>query len=251
MSHKVTTLVYSRKAGSGPRKAVLAYMADRASDDGSGIWASKKTIAEEIEHGRSTVIKVCKEFVSEGLLIVTGSRKCANGATVEYAINIAAVRALPSIKGSTSGTSVDRDPSTSGTPPVHQRDPKGSTSGTQTTLEPSLNQENPVIPFDDPPQNQNKRACSIPENWVPSDENIAHAVSKNLTNEEIEDEANNFRDHHLAKGTKFKDWNAGWRTWIRMSLKFRDSRMAGKQAGGRYGQGGGIAGAVARRRAGG
>ena len=133
MSHKVTTLVYSRKAGGAHRKAVLAYFADRASDDGSGIWASKRTIANEIECGRSTVIKICNEFVAEGILRVTGTRKCANGSTVEYSVNLGAVAALPSIKGSTSGTSHAMDQSSSGTPPVQQRDPKGSTSGTQTT----------------------------------------------------------------------------------------------------------------------
>jgi hypothetical protein len=109
MSHKVVTLVYSRKAGSAHRKAVLAYMADRASDDGRGIFASKKTIADEIECGRSTVIKICNEFVEEGILTVTGSRKCANGATVEYAMNLDAVAALERVKPSTSGTSPDRD----------------------------------------------------------------------------------------------------------------------------------------------
>ena len=148
MSHKVVTLVYSVKAGSAVRKAVLAYMADCASDDGSGVWASKKTIADELECGRSTVIRACNEFVSEGLIRVTGSRKCANGATVEYALNLDAIKRLPRIekkaKTSQSGTSSDRDPSQSGTPPVPERDPKTSQSGTQTVLEPSLNQDTNV-----------------------------------------------------------------------------------------------------------
>lgn len=143
MSHKVTTLVYSRVAGSAVRKGVLSYMADRSSDDGRGVWCSKKTIADETEFGRSTVIRTCKEFVAEGILIVAGSRKCANGATIEYALNLDAIRALPRVekkaKGSQSGTSPDMDPSQSGTPPVPERDPKGSQSGTQTILEPSLN----------------------------------------------------------------------------------------------------------------
>jgi hypothetical protein len=36
MSRKVATLVYSKQVGSMARKAVLAYFADRANDDGSG-----------------------------------------------------------------------------------------------------------------------------------------------------------------------------------------------------------------------
>lgn len=259
MSHKVTTLVYSRVVGSAVRKGVLSYMADRASDDGRGVWCSKQTIADETEFGRSTVIRTCNEFVKEGILIPTGTRKCANGSTVEYALNLDAIRALQKVersaKGSHSGTSPDLDPSQSGTPLVPERDPKPSQSGTQTTLEPSLNQDTPLVPKaetrdPDPPPKQ-RRASAIPSNWVPSDENIKHAISKNLTHEEIKNEADQFRDFHLAKGTTFKDWDAGWRTWVRNSIKFRNRGVAGNQGTGRFGQGGSIASAVARRRSGG
>jgi hypothetical protein len=145
MSNKVTKLVNSRVVGSAVRKGVLSYMADRASDDGTGVWCSKQTIAEETEFGRSTVIRTCNEFVDEGILFVTGERKCAYGATVEYALNLGAIAALPNVKrdrgGSQGGTSPDRDPSRSGAPPVPQRDPTRpaarphpSHSGTQTIL---------------------------------------------------------------------------------------------------------------------
>lgn len=245
MSRRLATLVYDRKVGSVHRKAILAYFADRASDNGKGVWASKQTIADETECGRSTVIKIIAEFVSEGLVTVAGERPCQNGKTIVYDLNVDAILALPATRNpSTSGTSPDQDPSTSGTPPVHQRDPKGSTSGTQTVLEPSLNQREAIA-------SPKKRARALPENWVPSDANVAHALSKNFTHEEIEDEANKFRDHHLAKGTTFKDWDAGWRTWIGKAREFRNRRMAGGQIPGGYGQGGGIAGAVARRQFGG
>ncbi|WP_456389015.1 hypothetical protein [Profundibacter sp.] len=65
-----------------------------------------------------------------------------------------------------------------------------------------------------------KRATALPENWVPNDANVAHALGKNLTHEDIANEAGKFRDHHLAKGTTFKDWNAGWRKWVGNSIKF-------------------------------
>ncbi|MDQ7775870.1 MAG: helix-turn-helix domain-containing protein [Paracoccus aminovorans] len=145
MSRKVATLVYERRVGSSARKAVLAYFADCADDYGRGIWASKKTIADETELGRSTVIRVVNEFVAEGILIMSGHRPCRNGATVNYDMNLDAIRNLPSINASPnpsqSGTSSDRDPSRSGTQPVPERDLMGSQSGTQTVLEPSLNQD--------------------------------------------------------------------------------------------------------------
>ena len=98
MSRIIAALVYSKRIGSVHRKAVLAYMADRASDDGSGVWASKQTIANETECARSTVIKSCNEFIEEGLLIQTGTRKCPHGLTIEYCINVEKLEMLPSTK---------------------------------------------------------------------------------------------------------------------------------------------------------
>lgn len=73
-------------------------------------------------------------------------------------------------------------------------------------------------------QKKPQRAVSIPDNWVPSDANIDYALSKQLTQEEIQHEADRFRDHHLAKGTTFKNWDAGWRTWIGNAIKYNRGR---------------------------
>jgi hypothetical protein len=33
-----------------------------------------------------------------------------------------------------------------------------------------------------------------------------------------------FKDHHTAKGTLFKDWQAAFRTWLRNDVKFKEAR---------------------------
>ncbi len=118
MSNKVSVLVYSRKIGSPVRKAVLVYFAERASDNGEGIWASKSTIADAIECGRSTVIRTINDLVSEGILRQTGTRKCRTGETIEYAMILTAIAALPKVK-SEGGKSESRP----GAGPVPERDP--------------------------------------------------------------------------------------------------------------------------------
>jgi predicted transcriptional regulator len=40
---------------------------------------------------------------------------------------------------------------------------------------------------------------------------------------DLELETENFLDHHRARGSLFKDWNAAWRTWMRNSIKFAGS----------------------------
>lgn len=99
MSKHLVSLVYRKKIGSMMRKAVLSYMADRANDDGSGVWCSKGTIANEIEASRQGVISTIKSLVDDGLLIEDGQRKCQNGFTVEYRIDVKKVHALPFVTG--------------------------------------------------------------------------------------------------------------------------------------------------------
>jgi biotin operon repressor len=146
MSHKVVTLVYSKRVGSAHRKAILAYCADRASDDGRGVYCSKGTIAEETEIARSTVFKTIKELVAEGVLIESGTRPCRNGHTVVYDMNLDAIRAYQD-----AATSPPAGPVRSATSPPagpHQsaeRTPTSPPAGPKPSLEPSLNQEREAI----------------------------------------------------------------------------------------------------------
>lgn len=145
MSNDIINLVYRKVLGSPVRKSILVYLADRASDDGSAIWASKSTIAAATDCGVSTVIRTMGNFVSEGILIEVGHSPCQGGATIVYAMDLKRVASLPDAKpgkGKTppaAGPLPERDPSRSGTPPLPERDPHPSRSGTQTILEPSLN----------------------------------------------------------------------------------------------------------------
>jgi len=70
------------------------FLADKASDDGSGIWCSKGTIQRHTELGESTVKRTMREFLKEGILIQTGARGCKNGYTVVYRIELGKVAAL-------------------------------------------------------------------------------------------------------------------------------------------------------------
>lgn len=79
-----------------------------------------------------------------------------------------------------------------------------------------------------------KRRCRLPDGWVPNDRNLQDAHSKQFTDEEINHEANRFRDHHHAKGSTMLDWDAAWRTWLGNARKFAAPRNASapRHAGG-------------------
>ncbi len=140
MSNHLISTTYKRDLRTPMRKSVMALLADKASDDGSGIYASKQTMADELCCSRKAILDTIKAFVDEGLLIEIGSRRVPNGFTVEYGIDVDALEALPLVKchadrerrKSDPATSVTRkrqipvsqgDPSPTVTSPVSQGDP--------------------------------------------------------------------------------------------------------------------------------
>ena len=95
----------------------------------------------------------------------------------------------------------------------------------------------------------------LPEGWVPDDTDREYALSMNLTEDDIQEIADDFhaywRDRTDAGGKKSeRGWRQTWRNRVRdVAPKFIRNRSMARQANPRqHGQGGGIAGAVARRR---
>ena len=98
MSIHVASICTRHKFGSATRKQVITFLADKASDDGSGIWCSKGTVAQSTELSKSTVKRVFLQFLSEGIIVETGRRNNSHGFTVEYCINLDKVAELPLTK---------------------------------------------------------------------------------------------------------------------------------------------------------
>jgi biotin operon repressor len=98
VSNHLTSLVYKLDVGSLLRKSVLVLLADKASDDGSGIWASKQTMADELCCSKQAVWNTLQQFMEEGLLVETGRKQHQNGYTVTYSLLVAKVDALPRVK---------------------------------------------------------------------------------------------------------------------------------------------------------
>ncbi len=124
MSFHVASICTDHKFGSSPRKQVITFLADKASDDGSGVWCSKGTVARCTELSKSTVKRVFQQFLNEGILVETGKRFSEHGFTVAYCINLDKVLELPLTK---------RDPETREVTvtPVQGEPPKGATVNPQ------------------------------------------------------------------------------------------------------------------------
>ena len=98
MSWKVANLCAVRKFGSPVRKQIIMLLADKASDEGSGIYCSKGYIRRHTELGESTVKRTVGELVKDGLLVETGQRRrCKNGYTVIYRLDLVRIDKLEPI----------------------------------------------------------------------------------------------------------------------------------------------------------
>ena len=117
MSWRIANECAERRFGSAARKQIIMFLADKASDDGSGIWCSKGTIQRHTELGESTVKRTISDFLREGILIETGRRHCRNGYTVVYRIVLAKITQLePTTEPDlTTGSTVDPVQSEPGT----------------------------------------------------------------------------------------------------------------------------------------
>jgi hypothetical protein len=94
MSWRIANECAERRFGSAARKQIIMFLADKASDDGSGIWCSKGTIQRHTELSESTVKRTIIDFLQEGILIETGRRHCKSGYTVIYRIFLERVAAM-------------------------------------------------------------------------------------------------------------------------------------------------------------
>lgn len=63
------------------------------------------------------------------------------------------------------------------------------------------------------------KAKQLPNDWEPSPD-FANECAKKFPLLDIKAEAEGFVDHHAAKGSTFKDFNAAFRTWCRNAVKF-------------------------------
>ena len=120
MSWRIANECAERRFGSAARKQIIMFLADKASDDGSGIWCSKGTIQRHTELSESTVKRTIIDFLREGILIETGRRHCKTGYTVIYRIVLERVAALeptaePDIETGVTVNPVQPEPGTGST----------------------------------------------------------------------------------------------------------------------------------------
>jgi len=80
---------------------------------------------------------------------------------------------------------------------------------------------------------------ALPRDWVADAFAVAAKAKQTITELEIENESDGFRDYSHSKSVKHENWRAAWRNWIRNYIKWRKPGHApgrdGPRANGQHG----------------
>lgn len=83
----------------------------------------------------------------------------------------------------------------------------------------------PDLPCPDKPKAL-ARKCALPPDFVPKDSHKQLAAELGVS---LDAEVEQFRDHHMAKGSTMKDWDRSLNTWLRNAKKFGGGKAVNEQ----------------------
>lgn len=106
---------------------------------------------------------------------------------------------------------------------------RGATAAPNPSIKPSIKPSiNPLLGSDESEQqNKTKRASQIPDEFQPTSDHLELAKELGIN---LGYEFPQFVDYHKSKGSKFKDWNAALRNWIRNARKFAGNSTTPRQS---------------------
>jgi len=77
-----------------------------------------------------------------------------------------------------------------------------------------------------------KRKSVFPANWKPSETAIKFAIDKGFPQSEALNMGDACRDHHIARGTVFVDFDAAYRTWVQNQIRFSRGQLPARDSRG-------------------
>lgn len=234
MSVRIMTAVFDRYPNGGGEMLLALALADHASDDGTRVYPSVKALAEKTRQSERTIQYQLRRMEDSGWLILVNAGNGGRSMTSEYRISpewIKGAEIAPIQKGATDDIKGATD-DTKGCNPRQKRVQQVAPANNRhrTINEPLLNQGVAGAPA------KPSRGTIAPAGFTP--DQTAHDIAAS-TGVNLQAELANFLDHHTARGTVFKDWQAAFRTWLRNAVKFSSHAPAsgrGRQSAspGRY-----------------
>ena len=247
MSVHETSTIYKHVDLPPTQKAILLKVGDNASDAGFA-WPSVARIAHETGYSKRTVQTVLKELVRTGILEIRANEKGGKARPRVYWINLQRAQELHplakfeptrfepfgSAKGAAhdaKGAAHDAKGAAHDTKGCSSSAPEPSGNIIEPSEEPSLaradaERHDDVDHFElttethedrEDASKRTRRPTRLAANWQPTAKHFALGHELALNAERVHFEADQFKDHAAAKGRTLKDWDAGFRMWLRKS----------------------------------
>ena len=178
--------------------AVLMRYADK---DTHKAFPSRKTLATRLRCSPASVDRASAELVEAGLM----SKQQRHNNSLIYTLVTSSPVTTPIITG-------DETLSSPVTTPI--------ITGDDLTRTIELEPKNDSL----------KRKKIASPNQFSLDEEFRREVVAKFPTLNIDTELESFRDYHISKDSKFKDWNAAFRTWCRNAVKWQSPAQARAQA---------------------
>jgi hypothetical protein len=217
VSIKIMAQVWADGPTDKAQLLVLLALADFADDSGN-CWPSVAAVGQKARMSERNARRIIRDLEEAGFLsVVTGGGRFGCS---QYVVR------NPDKMSPGQNVPPGQNQHETRTKPARNPDIAMSAEPSRTIKEPSIEPlcispaEN-VGGSDRAPRR--KPEVPLPEDWVPSDRNLADAESRNFTRQEIDANAEQFRNHHISKGSRFRDWDAAWRTWLGNARKFERS----------------------------
>lgn len=105
----------------------------------------------------------------------------------------------------------------------------------------------PVEPNGSTFDGKKSRGTNLPDDFEPSLTPSAHAHADALGPKRFAAELQKFRDYHTAKGSRMKDWQAAFRTWLTNAVEWSSRNVTGTRNTGNVDRRDGLERALDRR----
>jgi hypothetical protein len=225
----------------GCRKLVLIALANR-SDQYGKCWPSQELLADECGVSVRALAHHLKALEADGF--ITRSTKHlgrGNGSRTAYVLNLEQLKNAPAeIAGANNAPAKNVECTGSWRHVTNRQEPSVSIEA-KASIEREPKISAPSKPEPSEKQNRSSRGTSLPDDWLLPDEwahdarSIAFKAKQPTSDDEIENEADKFRDYWTAKpgaaGRKL-DWRGTWRNWFRSYLERRPKPRNAPGAGG-------------------
>lgn len=196
-----------------PERHVLLCLANYAGHDGKNAFPSAKTLANDTGLSVRTVRYKLDALEAAGLISI-GNQKVA-AAHIERSDRRPVCYDLNLERGAGDASGTERGAAQDATGCSSQQ------SGVQLTTERGAGAAaNPSYkPSDEPSPKplRKKPARKMPDDFVA---NETHQTLANEAGVDLTNEVASFTDHHLAKDSKFADWDRALNTWLRNAKKW-------------------------------